>query len=48
MKPTTIKPRRRNAFVVAMNKRHRDGGRMRSRRDRRSQDAGRCWRREWE
>ena len=43
--PTAV-PRTRNTYVVAMNKRHPGGGRMRDRRERRAKDARKSWKRD--
>jgi hypothetical protein len=48
-KTKTKLPKRRNAFVRAMFKRHGAGKRvMRDRRLRRAKDAGKSWRKDWE
>ena len=45
-KPQT--PKHRNAYVVAMLKRHPRAGRIEDRRQRRSKDARKSWRRDWD
>jgi hypothetical protein len=45
-KKTQTRTAPRNTYVVAMNKRHPGGGRMRDRRERRAKDARKSWKRD--